>query len=83
MDVRLVNLRVTEDPFNRVQSVKKEILAQFLKTGTRYRGMEVDTLEKRVDLNGCLSRKDSAHLARSQAVRRRRRARGSENRSIK
>ena len=48
MDVRFVNLRVTEDFFNRVQSIRKEILAQFFKTGTRYRGIEVDTLEKRV-----------------------------------
>jgi hypothetical protein len=51
MDVRFVDLRVTEDFFNRVQSVTKEILAHFLETGTGYRGIEVDTLEKRVDLN--------------------------------
>ena len=46
MDVRLVDLRVTEDLFNRFQSVRKEILANFLETGTCYRGIEVDTLEK-------------------------------------
>ena len=55
MDVRLVYFGVTEDLFNRFQSVAKEILANFLETGTRYRGIEVDTLEERVDLNGCLS----------------------------
>ena len=55
MDVRFVELRVTEYFFNRVQSVTKEILAYFLEAGTRYRGIEIDTLEKRVDLNGYLS----------------------------
>ena len=46
MNVRLVNLGVTENPLNGVKSTTEEILAKFLETGTSDRGIEVDTLEE-------------------------------------
>ena len=55
MDIRLVDLGVTEDLLNRFKSATEEILTEFLETGTTERGIEVNTFEKRVDLNGCLS----------------------------
>jgi len=55
MDVRFVDLGVTKDFLNRIKGTTEEILAKFLETGTSERGVEVDTLEERVDLNRCLS----------------------------
>ena len=51
MNARLVDLGVTKDPLNRFKSIKEEILAKFLETVTSERGVEVDTLEERFDLN--------------------------------
>ena len=55
VDVVLVDLGVMEDLLNRFKSATEEILAEFLETGTSERGIEVDTLEERVDLDRCLS----------------------------
>jgi hypothetical protein len=46
MDIRLVNLGVTEDLLNRDKSAKEEILTKFLETGTSERSIEVDTFEE-------------------------------------
>ena len=54
MNVRLVDLGVTKDPLNGEKKVKEEILAKVLGTVTSERGIEVDTLEERVDFNVCL-----------------------------
>ena len=45
MDVRHFDLRIVESPLSRVQSVRQEIMAQFLETSTRYRITEVNALE--------------------------------------
>ena len=55
MDVRLVDLGVAEDLLNRFKSATEEILAEFFETGTSKGSVEVDTLKKRVDFDGCLS----------------------------
>ena len=50
-----------EDLLDRFKSTTEEILAKFLETGTSKRGIEVNTLEKRVDFNrGLSSRRKSA-----------------------
>ena len=54
MNVRLVDLGVTKDPLNGEMGVKEEILAKVLETVTSERGIEVDTLEERVNFNVCL-----------------------------
>ena len=54
MNVRLVDLGVTKNPLNGEKNVKEEILAKVLRTVTCERGIEVDTLEERVDFNVCL-----------------------------
>jgi hypothetical protein len=51
VDVRLVDLRVAEDLLDRVEGRAEEVLAQFLEAGTGEGGVEVDTLEERVDLD--------------------------------
>ena len=53
--------RSTEDLLDRFKSTTEEILAKFLETGASKRGIEVNTLEKRVDFNrGLSSRRKSA-----------------------
>jgi hypothetical protein len=49
-----VDLGVSEDTVNWVGGRSEEILAKFLETGTGDRGVEVDTLEERVDFDGGL-----------------------------
>ena len=55
MDVRFVDLRVTEDLLDGIKSATEQILAELFEASTSKRGIEVDTLKERVDLNGSLS----------------------------
>ena len=55
MDVGLVNLGGAENLLDRVKSATERILEKLFETSTSEKGIEVDTLEKRVDLNGSLS----------------------------
>lgn len=50
----LVNLGVTEDTLNGLHGAAEEVLAELLETGTGDGGVEVNTLEERVDLDGGL-----------------------------
>lgn len=54
VNVRLVDLRVTEDLLNRLERGAEEILAKLFETRTGEGGVEVDALEQRVDLDGGL-----------------------------
>ena len=54
VDGGLVDLSVTEDTLNGLHGATEEVLAELLETGTGDGGVEVDTLEERVDLNGGL-----------------------------
>ena len=54
VDLALVDLGVGEDAVDRLDCGAEKILAQLLETGTGDGGVEVDTLEERVDLNGGL-----------------------------
>jgi hypothetical protein len=54
MDLRLVELGVGEDAVDGLQGRAEEILAELLETSTGDRGVEVDALEERVDLNAGL-----------------------------
>ena len=55
VDVCLVDLGVTEDLLNGLEGTAEKILAKLLKMGTGEGSVEIDTLEKRVDLDGGLS----------------------------
>ena len=54
VNVGLVDLGVTEDLLDGLESGAEEVLAELLETGTSERGVEIDTLEERVDLDGGL-----------------------------
>ena len=56
MDVAFVDLGVTENLLDGLESRTEEVLAQLLETSPGERGVEVDTLEERVDLDRGLSR---------------------------
>ena len=62
VDVGLVDLRVTEDLLDGLESGAEEVLAELLETGTSERGVEIDTLEKRVDLDGGLGSRGEGTL---------------------
>ena len=62
MDVGLVDLGVTEDLLDGLESGAEEVLAELLETGTSERGVEIDTLEKRVDLDGGLGSRGEGTL---------------------
>ena len=51
VDGGLVNLGVTEDTLNGLHGAAEEILAELFETGTGDGGVEVNTLEERVDLD--------------------------------
>ena len=55
VNLRLVDLGVSEDTVNRLDSGTEQVLAQLLETSTGDGSVEVDTLEERVDLNRGLS----------------------------
>jgi hypothetical protein len=54
VDGRLVNLGVAEDTLDGLHGGAEEVLAQLLEAGTGDRGVEVDTLVERVDLDRSL-----------------------------
>lgn len=55
VDGGLVDLGVTESALDGLHGAAEEVLAELLETGTGDGGVEVDTLEERVDLNRGLS----------------------------
>ena len=63
MNVRLVDLGVAKDLLNRVKNGTEEILADLFKTGTSEGSVEVNTLEERVDFDGCLSSRRKGTLS--------------------
>ena len=54
MDLGLINLGVGQDTVNWGEGGAEKILAQLLEAGTSDGSVEINTLEKRVDLNGGL-----------------------------
>ena len=62
VDVALVYLGVTENLLNGLEGRAEEILAELLEAGTGERGVEVDALEERVDLDRGLSRRREGTL---------------------
>ena len=62
VDRRLVDLGVAEDALDGVHGGTEEVLAKLLEAGTRDRGVEVDTLVERVDLNRRLGRRRESAL---------------------
>ena len=54
VDIALVDLRVTKDLLDGLEGGTEEVLAELLETSTGNRGVEVDTLEERVDFDGGL-----------------------------
>ena len=62
VDQRLVDLGIGEDAVNRLEGGSEEILAELLETSTGDRGVEVDTLEERVDLDRSLGRRRKSTL---------------------
>lgn len=62
VDEALVDLGVSENTVDGLDGGSEEILAELLETSTGDGGVEVDTLEERVDLNGGLSRRRQGSL---------------------
>lgn len=62
VDEGLVDLSVGKDTVDGLDSGSEEILAELLETSTGDGGVEVDTLEERVDLDGGLSRRRKGSL---------------------
>ena len=62
VNVGLVDLGVTEDLLDGLESGAEEVLAELLETGTGERGVEIDTLEERVDLDGGLGSRGEGTL---------------------
>merc|ERR1719282_1489438 len=62
VDGGLVDLGVAENTLDWLHGGTEEVLAKLLETGTGDRGVEVDTLEERVDLDGGLSRRGQSPL---------------------
>ena len=75
-----VDLGVAEDLLDGLKGGAEEILAQLFETCTGERSVEVDTLEERLDFDRGLGGRTKT---RSQAVRRRRRARALEEKSAR
>ena len=49
MNIRLVHLGITQCAFHRFHGTSEEIGAQFFKSGSSYRSVEINAFEKRVD----------------------------------
>lgn len=62
VDGRLVDLSVAEDTLNGLHGGAEEVLAQLLETSTGDAGVEVNTLEQGVDLDGGLSGRGESAL---------------------
>jgi hypothetical protein len=62
VDRGLVNLGVTEGALNGLHGTTEEILAELLETGTGDGGVEINTLEERVNLDGGLGRRGESAL---------------------
>ena len=54
VDLRFVNLGICEDTVDWGSGGSEEVLAELFETGTGDGGVEVNTLEERVDFNGGL-----------------------------
>ena len=52
--VQLVNRRVMKHLLNRFKGTSEEILAELFETSTSKGSVEINSLEKRVNFNGCL-----------------------------
>jgi len=63
VDGGLVNLGVTEDTLDGLHGAAEEVLAELLETGTGDGGVEVNTLEEGVDLDGGLSSRGEGTLS--------------------
>jgi hypothetical protein len=62
VDGRLVDLGVTESALDGLHGATEQVLAELLESGASERGVEVDTLEERVDLERGLSRRRESTL---------------------
>jgi hypothetical protein len=62
VDGGLVDLGVTESTLNGLHGATEQVLAELLESGTSEGGVEVDTLEQGVDLEGGLSRRREGAL---------------------
>jgi hypothetical protein len=62
VDLGLVDLGIRQDTVNRLEGRAEKILAELLETSTGDRGVEIDTLEERVDLDRGLSRRRKSTL---------------------
>jgi hypothetical protein len=54
MNIQLINLRVTEDLLNGLESATEEVLTEFLEMRTCKGGIDVNTLKESVDFNTSL-----------------------------
>ena len=63
MNAGLVDFGVTEHLLDGLESAAEEVLAQFLEAHTGEGGVEADTLEEGVDLDGGLSRRRERALS--------------------
>ena len=62
VDGRLVDLGIAEDTLDGVHGGTEEVLAELLEASTGDRGVEINTLVERVDLDGGLSRRGQCAL---------------------
>jgi hypothetical protein len=62
VDLGLVDLSIRQDAVNRLEGRAEKILAELLEASTGDRGVEIDTLEERVDLDRGLSRRRKSAL---------------------
>lgn len=63
VDIGLVNLGVAEDLLDGFQSAAEEVSAKLLETRTGDRGVEIDTLVKRVDFDRSLGSRGKGALS--------------------
>ncbi len=54
VNVGLVDLGIPKDLLNRLECASEQVLAQLLETGASEGSVEIDTLEKGIDLDGSL-----------------------------